>query len=97
MDDRFEKEEYAKSITLPYQTEWDIVYKDYKFDDSTYLTGLENRKFKSKSDKYQEVEMNLKYDEKISDLVNNNIFINDTDDYKELKYSDVVNKWGAKI
>tara|TARA_R100001082_G_C4282244_1_gene124399 strand:+ start:81 stop:554 length:474 start_codon:yes stop_codon:yes gene_type:complete len=97
LDDRFEKEAYSDKISEPYKTSYEVVYDDYKFDDSSYLTGKENEKFKTKGDKDQEVDLNIKYDNKITDLIDKDIFINDTDDYKEIKYSDVVNKWGAKI
>ena len=59
------------------------------------MTGLENKKFKSISDKYQEVNIDIEYDNNLDDFIDKDIFINDTNDFKEVKYSDVVNKWGA--
>tara|TARA_B100000073_G_C23604659_1_gene521897 strand:+ start:133 stop:627 length:495 start_codon:yes stop_codon:yes gene_type:complete len=97
LDDRFAKEDYSDKITLPYETAWDIVFKDYKFDDSTYLSGLENKKFKSTTGKDEEVDLDIKYDDnKILDLIDKDIFINNTNDWKAVSYSDIRNKWGAK-
>ena len=97
LDDRFAKKDYSKKVTLPYKTAWTLAFNEYEFDKVEKLEGQKkDSKFKTTEDgKYQEVDINVKYDNNLSDFIDKDIFINNTNTFKEIStnYEKIVNNW----